>query len=517
MSSMTMRPPAPRGPEPETIQLRQFKGVNRVDSRVSIEDSEFAWLENAMTIGNGAIQILNGPGAAVATFTEGVARFKGFVLNGAPVFLVIGNNGAISQVTPGGVVTVVSGANAVTTDVVMAIWRGTEILFLDPQTGYSKWDGTTYTVLDATMTGTALAVFQGRAWLFEGRTITFTAPNSNSDFSLATGAGSTIITDEAFAGDVVQAISALEQLWVVGASSVEAIANVVSTGSGPVVTTFSITNIVTNIGTTAQFSVVGYLRSLAFLAPFGAYALAGVTPQKISEKLDGLFPDLTITTLSCQGCVAVVQNLLCLIFRVQYNGQLAQAGAGPRALLLLFANGKWCFASQGAVTWITDVVVNGVAQAWATDGATIFQMFAAPRTTAVAYKIQWKLSDFGRATVLKQCLKTGLEFQAALPTAPAMVIENESSATETANLRTTVPVTWVNNAGDEVTFVNNSGDVVTWVAQGMVLSRQVSNMWGAFLGFTITGEDPPYLIQGIQLQILKGPDAWLTPVTSAGV
>src|SRR5262249_34834224 len=137
---------------------------------------------------------------------------------------------------------------------------------------------------------------------------------------------------------------------------------------------------------------IGYLRSLAFLSPFGAYALAGVTPQKISEKLDGLFPDLTISTATAMACVAVVQNLLCLIFRVTYTGQQA-INAGPTPLLLIFANGKWCFASQGSLLWITDLIVDGVAQAWGTDGSTVYRLFGASSTTAVPYKIKWKLSD----------------------------------------------------------------------------------------------------------------------------
>jgi hypothetical protein len=46
----------------------------------------------------------------------------------------------------------------------------------------------------------------------------------------------------------------------------------------------------------------------------------------------------------------------------------------------------------------------------------------------------------------------------------------------------------------------------------MILSREVSNMWGHYIGFTITGNDPPYLIQAVQLQYTKTPDEdWITP------
>src|SRR3989442_792546 len=382
-----------RPPKQRTVELRQFKGVNRTDSRVAIGDDEFSWLENAMTIGNGAIQILNGPGASIATFAQGVVKIEGRTLNGSPVFIVVGANGSLEQLTPGGVRTIISGAGSVTSRVSFALWRGTTILILDPTTGYMSWDGTTFTIIDATRVGTDIAVFQGRAILINGRVINLTSPNTFSDFNPANGATSTILTDEAFPGNINRAISALEQLWLVGDGAVEALANIVTT-TGPTVTTFSITNIVTNLGSNAQHSVIGYFRALAFLAPFGAYALSGVTPQKISEKLDNLFPDLRVDS-TVSAAVAVVQNLLCLIFNVTYTGQEAQAGPGPRPLQILFTGGKWCFASQGNVTWITDVLVNGVAQAWGTDGTHVFQLFGAPDSQNVTYKIQWKLSPFG--------------------------------------------------------------------------------------------------------------------------
>jgi len=495
-----------------TKQFRKFKGMNVVDSRVAIEDDEFAWLENAMTIGNGAIQILNHQGSAIATFTQGVARLFRMVLNGSPYLIVVGNDGSMTQLTPGGVQVTICGAGVVSTSVTVAMWQGTTLLILDPTFGYFSWDGTTFQTIDITVLGSAIAVFQGRVWIIRGRTIQFTAPNTFSSFAVGDGAGDTVLTDEAFSGDIVAAVSALEQLWLVGESSVEALANVTSTGASPnVVTTFSLTNIVTNIGTSAQFTAIGYLRSLAFASPFGVYALAGVTPQKISEKLDGLFPDIDLTGAS--AAVGVIQNLLCLVFLVTYNGQSA-INAGPTPLLLIFYNGKWSVGSQGGLVWITDLVVNGVAQIWGTDGTTVYRLFGADASTEVAHRVKWKLSDFGLATRLKQCLRSGLEVSASTDIAPVMLIENETSDQESADLLLTNQVTWQNNQGQEVQFQNNSGELVTWRAQGLVLSRQNSDMWGAFIGWTVQGTSAPYRIQGVQLQIKEDPDEWLTPVTA---
>ena len=512
-----------RPPKNRTVQYKDFTGgANLTDSRVAIKDTELAWLENYMPIGSGSLRGLRAPGDAIATLAQGISSLWGETISNSPYMYAIGNDGSLTQITPNGMQTVVGGANTVSAqagDTHMTVWRGTTLLILDPVTGYSSWDGVTYTVIDATQKGTAIAVFQGRVWLINGRTITFTAPNTFSDFSVANGAGSTVLGDEAFPGNINAAVSAIEQLWLVGDGAVEIISNVVATGTSPnVVTTFSITNIVTNLGSNAQHSVIGYLRSLAFLAPFGGYALAGVTPQKITEKLDGLFPDLTVSHQSASSAVAVVNNILCLIFRVQYNGQLSVQGAGPVPLLLIFANGRWCFASQGTVTWTTSLLVNGQAQAWGTDGSKIYQLFGGLPSTPVKYRILGKLSDHGQATTVKRVNKTGFEFQSAYSVNPTMLVENETSATETQGLQTTVPVTFVNNAGQPVSFVNNLGQTVTFVAQGIVLSRQVSSMYGNYIGWRVenTGAgDPPYLIQAIQLDLEEGPK-WVTPATTSG-
>src|SRR3990167_6214041 len=252
------------------------RGMNQVDARTAIADDEAYWLENMIPIGAGALQVLNGPGDAVATISVGIASLWGFTLNGAPVHIAINRDGSVTQVTPGGATTNGATANSVDpSDAVCTIWRGTTILILS-SLGYVSWDGTTFTVISTTQTGAALVVGQGRAWLISERT------NTYNDFTAGNGAGSTILTDEAFDGNVVAAVSALEQIWLVGNASVEALSNVSSSGTAPnVVTVFALTNIVPTIGTTSPQSLRGYFRALTFLAPYGAYALSGVTPQQL--------------------------------------------------------------------------------------------------------------------------------------------------------------------------------------------------------------------------------------------
>jgi hypothetical protein len=493
------RPPAPKR---KTVQFRKWKGANLTDARTAIGDDEFSWCENALTIGDGAIQILPGPGPTIATLTQGVASLWGLTLNGSPVMIAINRDGSISQITPGGNTTVVAGSGTVTPSARVTIWQGSPILIVDPTFGYFSWDGTTFTLIDATRVGTALAVFQGRVWIANNRTTTYTAPNTYNDFTAGNGSGSFVLTDEAFPGNIVTLVSALEELWLVGQAAIDALSNVTASGVAPnVVTTFSVTNIVTNVGSNASGSVVGYFRALALLAPFGAYALSGVTPQKLSDKLDGMFPDLLIGDTTAMAAVAVVQNLPVLLFRVTYTGQQAKAGAGPIALLLGFTQGKWFFAVQRpALSWITTVIVNGVAQAWGTDGTTVYQLFGASPATPVNYRLKGKLSDFGLATTAKALTKAGLELQASYTVAPVFTVESETSASVVVPVAAGAVITWVNALGQVITWVNALNQEIVFVAQGRSLSRSDAALFGHYLGWSLEGTDPPYSIQAIALE-----------------
>src|SRR3989304_1925839 len=73
------------------------RGMNQVDARTAIADDEAYWLENMIPIGAGALQILNGPGDAVATISVGIASLWGFTLNGAPVHIAINRDGPLTQ------------------------------------------------------------------------------------------------------------------------------------------------------------------------------------------------------------------------------------------------------------------------------------------------------------------------------------------------------------------------------------------------------------------------------------
>ena len=488
-------------PKGKTQQWRNWKSLNQTDSRPAIEDDDLWWLENVMSVGRGSLKVVPCAGATIATIAVGIARQYGVTIGSTPFLITINSDGSMSQVSvPGGVVTTIAPAGTVTTDAVVTEWRNTHALIVDPTTGYHSWDGATYTAISGATTGDSIAVFEGRVWIASGRTITYTAPNTFNSFVAGDGAGSVVITDEAFPGEIVALRSALEQLWIVGSGAIDALSNVQATGVSPaVVTTFAITNIVTNLGSASLASVIGYFRALGFMAPFGAYALSGVTPQKLSEKLDGFFPYLTLG--SVPAGVAVIESLPVLCFLATYIGTNLQsqvATPGNTQILLCFKQGTWFLGVQnnnGALNWITTCIVSGVSQVWGcTSAGAIFRCFGGDSDDTVIWKVSSKLYDFGEATTTKALTKVGVDYQATGSVTITLTVESEFT-TGVTTLSGGNTLTIVNNAQAVLQLLNNLNNPLNIVTQGQVLDRQNASIFGRYLGWTLNGTTTPLQIQ----------------------
>lgn len=567
----------------QTVQLRAFKGVNRTDVRTSIEDDEFAWLENVMPVGKGNLRIVPGPGETITdSLLEGIYSLWGFTLSGVPVLITVNADGSMSQVNlETEAVTAVAPAGTVTggIDTRLTIWKDSPILIIDTN-GYFSWDGTTLvelstpvvttgnthtsTLIDnipstafmqtgqaisgsgipvgatiatipsatsitistattttvvgvsisvvtgAPGTGSAIAVFEGRVWIVgpqPSRTITFSSPASYGDFTLVNGAGSVTISDSVFSGSITNIISALEQLWIVGEGAVDAITNV-STGGTPLVTTFSLTNIVSNVGSTLPSSVSSFFRTILFQTPYGVYAIVGSQPQKLSDKLDDLYPDLILGTDESTAVGTVHKSFIwCVLttFNDPGSGLGSMGTAGPRQLLLCFAQAKWFFASAGDITYITSVIVDGTPEIWATTGDGVFRLFA-DETNPVDYIISSKLFDFGNSTQMKVWNKLGFEVTSDNIVSPAITVENEVPAKGhtvilAGNLNS---IQFVNDNGDPITFVGSGP--ITWVVTGVQLIRNAKDiqMFGNYLGYTISGTEPVWTLGAVAMEVRQG-------------
>ena len=238
----------------------------------------------------------------------------------------------------------------------------------------------------------------------------------------------------------------MEQLWIIGQGAINALSNVQVVGG---IATFSNTNIVSGVGTPNRLSVIAFFRALAFLSKAGVYGLVGVTPQKLSDKLDGLFENLILTP-DTPASLMTLNELPVLCFLATYNDPVTTPPT-PRPVVMCYSQGKWFMASQGPLTLITDVVVSGAWQAWGTDGTAVFALFG-DATTPVAYTIKSKLYDFGSMVTMKQVYRMMLEFSTPGIINPQLTIETERGA-QVVNLSMANQAFWVNNAGAVIPWV----------------------------------------------------------------
>lgn len=436
---------------------------------------------------------LTTPGVYTITPTNNVSVTGGHG-TGATFTLVFGI-GAVTVVTPG------SGYVAVPTITIGGAGSGT---------------GASLTVnMGITATGTTIATYAGRIWIGFGRTIIYSAPSSFSDFSPVDLGGSLIITDDTLTTNISALVSSNDYLYIFGASSVNIISNVSVTNptldsSGsvvtPAVTTFSNTNITSNMGTDMGLSIVPYFRTMAYVSDYGCFGLTGSTSQKISSPLDGLFKNILFSNFEATGGQCVIFGELCLVFLVSYNDPLL---GSSRPLLLIFFDKKWFVSSQIST-------INLIAQAapdpdvpvmYATDGLNLYSLFTNSSAT-IAQKIQTRLWDMGNPLAIKQAFKVGIEsVSPSTPASLAVSIDTEYG-TNPYNFTASNAMIWYNNSGGVISWTNNALGTIVWTAAGFVFLRSDVNGFGNYLGLTITATTPGITYSGLHMQYKETQAEW---------
>jgi len=435
----------PGPPDPQTATSRGWKALNLSDDRLSIDDDEVAWLENGMWLGRAIQSVPLYGGGAGASLNAGskVKRSYGCSLTyGAntvphPVVIVVFEDGSAWQrdlYQDGAADTEIGAAGTFSgagfrTDI--TIWRDGPVLFIDEVRGYIRWNGATRTTIDATKTGPHLVVFESHVWLQTApRTLTYTAPNTFDDFVAANGAGSFSITDEAFEGQIQGMLSTVEQLWILSHSAVDALGNV-ATAAG--VTTFTVTNALTSLGPTFPESLIGYFRAVAFATGYSIHALLGVTPQKLSAKLDRLFPLLSGSiTFAPKAGIQMLNGAVVLVFLYTFT---VPGASGGRSELVCFQEGRWFLATTpdlggNRILDLVTLTIHNVPEVYGIDaGGFLYRIFA--RSADVqkgTMTVSSKLSDLGGPTEGHQTIRVGLDLSA--PSGTAQVVVTLSLTTE---------------------------------------------------------------------------------------
>jgi len=344
--------------------------------------------------------------------------------------------------------------------------------------------------------GTSVAVYASRVWIGNGRTVSFSAPGSYTDFTVTDFGGSFVINDSTMHSTITALTTANGFLYVIGSDSINVISDVrVSTLTTVATTLFSNLNLVTTAGTLAPDSVVSYFRTVWMAAPYGLYAVTGSTAQKGSDKLDGVY-GLISNTSAISGGVVVLNDILCLCFLGQYLDPIN----GSRPLLFVYFNKKWFFCSQiSTLTFIASSSVAAKPTMFGTDGTTLYKLFS-DTGASISQKAQTKLWDFDKPLLDKQVLKAGISI--IMPQVLGTIsttIDNEYSS-QIASLTGTNTVTWQNNSYVTVQWFNNLSQAVTWANFGYAWYRTDVSSYGKYAGMTITTTVPGVDLIAAQLQ-----------------
>jgi hypothetical protein len=359
--------------------------------------------------------------------------------------------------------------------------------------------------------GTTIEVYAGRVWMGNNRTVVFTAPNTYNDFNPVNLGGSFIMTDSTLRSVIESLYSANNYLYVIGGESINIISNVTVTSptyntttgaiTAPGTTIFSNTNLTSSVGTKMGNSVVSFFRTLSFVNDYGVQGITGSTPQKISDELDGIFPNIDFTT-SPSGGTCVIHNIICLCFLVQYVDPVT----GLRPLLLVFFGGKWFFASQGAgLKFIATASPNPDSPSmYGTDGFQLYKLYS-DSINSITQTIKSKLWNMGTSLTVKQVYKIGIE-TLTVPTISSLAqgtidVSVDTEITNQAySFSNSSVLQFSNNQQGNINFINNSGGGLNFIVYGYKFIRSDATGFGNYLGLTITSSSPGIIYNSMHLQ-----------------
>lgn len=342
---------------------------------------------------------------------------------------------------------------------------------------------------------TGIQTFSGRTWVSQGRTISYSAAGTYNDFT-SISAGSLTLTDNTLRSNIVQLLSANNFLYIFGEDSINVFSDVRVTDTG--VTIFTNTNISASVGTRLSYAIFPYFRSVLFMNEYGVYALVGSTTSKISDALDGIFPNIDFTTATIVGGQVLLNNILCAVFNIRYNDS-----GTYRYIQAVFFEKKWFFSNQTEVKLVAPISTGGKLLIFGTNGTNLLKLYS-DSSTAVDIILETALDAMGDPIRDKQALKIGIE--ATLGSSPTnLTAYVDSEAAQSPPIAFQNAIEWINNLSQEIQWSNNASAIIGWLSSGSAgagyyLYKSDAEMWGKYLGITVNSTSTPIVINGFQFE-----------------
>jgi hypothetical protein len=342
-------------------------------------------------------------------------------------------------------------------------------------------------------TNTAIATFSGRLWIAQGRTIYYSAAGSYSDFT-SVSAGFLTLTDSTLHGNITQLLSANNFLYIFGDDSINVFSDVRVQTDGT--TLFTNTNVSASVGSKREHTIFPYFRSVLFMNDYGMYALVGSTTSKLSDSLDGLFPNIDFTFPVYAGQV-LVNNILCACFNFRYFD--AVFTNSYRYIQAVFFEKKWFLTSQGDnLSYITSVTVGGKITIYGTQGNSLVKLYNDGANSIIS-RIQTALMPMGDPIRTKQALKLAIEATNSNNTIDLTATIDSEVSQNPINVLTSL-IDWTNNNFTVILWTNNSNVTIGWDTVGYQLFKSDASQYGKYLGCTVTSNSAGFVYNGFEFE-----------------
>ena len=483
---------------------------------VNIETNTQGNLAAANTFSNANVQIVQWKNERILIIdpAKGYKTWDGtnLVSLGSIGSVTINNGGAnysaptVTFGTPGE-----TGGVTATGEVVLVGNAVSQIIVTEAGSGYTS--APTVTISDPTgsganvtctifnQNGTGVATFSGRSWIADGRTVYYSAADTYNDF-VSVSSGFITLTDSTLRTDIAAIIAANNFLYIFGEDSINVFSDVrVNSTTGE--TIFTNTNVSASIGSNFKYAIFPYFRSMLFMNRYGIYALVGATTSKISDDIDGVFPDIDFTKPITGGQV-LLNNILCAAWTFTYN-EPNNGTTTPREVQAVFFDRKWFFTSQGStIVRTASAVISGNIIMYGTTGQDLIKFYQ-DSTKGIDWEIVTALWPMGDPIRDKQALKVGIE--ATLGSGFAnfeAFIDSENQQSPAITFANSID--WLNNSNQVVQWTNSNGAFIGWTSafvQGgtdYYLYKSDAKMYGKYLGITLDGTTTPFTINGFQLE-----------------
>ena len=340
-----------------------------------------------------------------------------------------------------------------------------------------------------------IASFQGRVWIAQGRTVFYSAAGAYNDY-ITVSAGNINLQDDTLHSKINALVSANNFLYVFGENSINVFSDVRvgTTGS----TLFTNTNVSASIGSRRIDAIFPYFRSLLFATDYGIYALVGATTSKLSDALDGIFPNINFDYPITGGQV-LLNNILCAAFNFYYDDPVTGT---TRPIQAVFFDKKWFITSQGMTARVTSVAQAGGVYLYSTNNTNLQKLYN-DSTIPISSELQsalWPMNDTIRD---KQALKWGLEaILGATGGTVTVTVDNETGLGTAGTYTATNLIDWKNIVGSIIGWKNNSNVTIGWTggAAGYYLYKYDAQQYGKYLGLTLQSDSPALVYSTLEME-----------------